>query len=297
MSLGSQGIKIDYSKITKSIQYQFLKIVSEPTNELSFLNLYVDTEQNFLKVQDQIVPNAVYVVIHYGEASTDFASSFCSVSLSVLGTENRIEPTRKLLSIFAKQYNMQNALISSTVTDNSLLQYWRTPSISSNFVETQTDFRNLFTLNGGYIISESLINFAIDGITYYYTENNVEKEEKIDYIHYNQDCSLSVDPQPFYTSGGFTVSENRFGSFTFGFSTYLMNKHLINDVLGIQGFVKEGTNASSNMSVNNTFKFTLTFKETTTGTSYTKTESFKLAKCSISHNRGEVSSLSLTFTM
>ena len=264
----ANNVKINYNAIVNSLKNQVAilskEIVDgqasgEPyyTEIFSYLvgtEIYVDDEQSFLK-RLELKDNGIYVTVKFGNASTNFGGSMCSISLEILGTKNKIKPAQAFFSAFCSRWSL-----SHLEGDEQTNQIWVTPSVSSNFNEVKDGFRTLFSVSGTLIIGRSTIRLGT--ITYKYGPNE-EDVENIDFMSYQDNYGASLSPQPFGNTCGFTVSENNFSTDSFSISTYLIDCKLIQDCLALKGLRKREngvyTPSTSAKKPNDDFVLYLTF--------------------------------------
>lgn len=307
-----ENVKIKYSEIVGTIGDEFAILINELNEQtddwsvnlkkdLVDVSVFVDDEQSFVKRKD-LVNNNIYIVVKFGNASTNFGSSVCPINLIVFGTKNKVKPVQSLLGLFVSRWNLKD--FGNSELSN---QVWATPSVISNFNSVGNAFESLFSVSGSIIIGESVVKLT----TLTYITDSGE-ELPIDFLSINTAYDCAVSTQPFGNTFGFTKSEANFSSETFTFSTYLLNNQFVADCLNVQGFRPRGTDATyaSSKGPNDTFKFIIKFsngfnnqpkesEQATTEDNILGSEffmEFKLRSVSINQRVGELPSLTVAFT-
>lgn len=315
------NVRIDYNEILNGIGSEIQEVFNQlkalkPGDDNSTLKQYVDAinkiivsdEQSFMKAQDYHEDN-LYIVIRFGGATMNFGASQSNVSLSVLGTANRIKPAQYFMSLFVSYWNTRKLKKSDNVELN-ITQIWKAPYVSANFNETHKDFRTLFSVEGTLIIGDNAV--YLGNIVYEYgkDENDNPLYETLPFMAYNDNYSASVNPVSFGNTNGFAVSEVDFSTFSFSISTYLLDTHLVKDVMEIRGWRNKLTD--SGKKPDNKFQLYLSFSngydnggglssdQLTIETNPNVDEmfsQFKLVSSSISQRLGEIPSITLSFTL
>lgn len=254
------------------------------------VNFYVNLEQAFLKSEEKLDPNGVYVAVRFNRASVNFGSSLCNVSLSILGTANKVKPTQLFFSAFASKYSLQ-----TLNGQRNTQQIWVTPSVQSNFNEFAAEFRNLFEVSGTLIIGNNTVGIIGGYITYHYGQND---SEDIPFLTFQDNFRNNLSPQPYGNTEGFSVSETNFSTYTFTISTYLLDSQLVADCMKAKGFILNGSGRTSTKEPNSDFVFTFTFSNGYTNNRTDKAlfKTFKLIDCTMSHSLGEIPTFTASFT-
>lgn len=213
----------------------------------------ISDEQSFVRKdkEKKMLKGTLYVVVKFSPGATNFGSSVSPISLLCVGTANQVKPAQILLGVFSSTWTTKN-LCQELVDDQGIdleihdaLQVWNTPEIITNFNEVDADFKNLFRLTGNIVVGQSAIRMG--KLTYYYLDdNNVEQEETVNVMSFQDGYRASLDSQPFGNTNGFAQSEVNFSTYTFTISTYLLNGQLAADMLAIRGFRYRPNNIYNN---------------------------------------------------
>lgn len=325
------NVKIDVEKIVGAISEQFQTIYNELSSDPALADykeqikqiqtITVLDEQSFTYRKEQLDTKALNIVVHFGSASVNFGSSIVPISLVIMGTSNKVKPTQTLLNFFASRWNLKTLCEGSTsqYADTQTSQLWTTPNVVTNFLEVDNTFRNLFSMAGTLIVGKETIKLG--SLIYYYhdTEEGVEvlKHESIDFLAFDEQFNNALNPIPTGRTFGFSKSENKFSTYTFSVSTYLLNSKLVRDCMAAKGFrqiVGEGSSIhreGSTIDPNHDFILYLEFSNGFTNTPLTNEQHsttdpvlgeeiffnrFKLVNMHVTQEVGRIPSLTLTFT-
>ena len=213
-------------------------------------------------------------------ATINFGQTVLPVNFNCIAEQNKIEVCQKLLLEYAQTYNL------ATNADETIKQFYTSPSNASNFNEMFVGFRSVFFMSGTFLISYNSNPFRL----YYVTENesNQKVETLVDCISNSFNFTVQNDSQPFYQTNNFTKSVSMIGIFTLNFTTYLTDDDVLNKILDIasQNMVNEPAGINSN------FVFTLRFKN---GKEISE-KIFKIVDFSVQENIGELPIASVSFT-
>ena len=241
---------LQYEAVISAISYQLQSVWSDlislndptTTKELSVIKgIEVSDEQHFVEAKDnnKLKNGTVYVVVKFGAGPINYGSTVAPISLTCLGTANKVKPVQLLLSVFASTWTTKNLKADEDTELDDMIQVWSTPEVISNFNVFENNFRNLYKLGGNVLFGISAVRLGT--LTYYWTENEggaeVEKHEEISIMSFQDGYRSSLDPQPFGDTGGFAKSEVNFSTYSFTVSTYLLaNKQISADLLALRGF-------------------------------------------------------------
>ena len=244
------NVVLDYETVMAAVSYQLHKVWSdlialenpEITEVLSPIkSIEVSDEQHFVEVEGnkKLRAGTVYVVVKFGSGPINYGSTVAPVSLTCIGTANKVKPVQMLLGVFASTWTTTNLKTSADEELDDMIQVWSTPEVISNFNIFENNFRNLYKLGGNILFGISAVR--VGTLTYYWNEQEggqtVEKSEEISIMSFQDGYRASMDSQPFGNTGGFAKSEVNFSTYTFTVSTYLLNnKQLSADVLAIRGY-------------------------------------------------------------
>lgn len=239
--------------------YQF-----EITNELQYVN----------KKKDEF-NKKIFIVIKMLPATLNFGQTLLPIILDVVAEKNKIDITKRLLFAFAETYNLE------WNSDNTIKQYYSTPTFLSNFNEIGNGYRSLITMQGTLQISENNNPYTIK---YNYTENGTAKKLLIETITSGLTYENQLDTQAFFSTSRQTKSRAKVGTFILNFSVYMTNNVFLNKVLDIV------LNTESN---DFEFSFDIDYKNN----KYRHAIPLRLANYTMEQNLGELPVANLSFTI
>lgn len=255
---------IDYKKLVDLIQEQLLKIMAEDADYYKDFNFILSNEQQFVKVKYR-KPNTIYIVVKFFNATLNYGQSVLPFGINAIGEANKLEVCQRLLSAYAQTYNLTRN------EDGTIRQTYTSPSVVASFNEVNDSYRDLFFVNGTFLISE--LNNSIESI--------VINEIKIDAITFQTSLDAQPDPQAYYGSKNIVQTINKTATYTLSFTSYFINNEFYNSILGI---------INKTISINKPYNFTVTFKN---GTIITK--EVRLLNASFQQNIGELPIIALVF--
>lgn len=239
----NEVIELDFDEILTLIQGQLLEYMNAPGNYEKYrgYNIVLSKEQQFMKLKDKD-PNALYIVVKFGAADIVFGQTVLPATITALTEQNRLDATYSLLYEYAQKYNYHR------VNNETINQFYESPTISSNFNPVYEGFRSAVTMTAAFVVGKNSNEYKV---YYYYTERQFDgvKDGKntYKYVTYADEVPQisasfafvgSPDTQAFYNSHDFTQSEIGFGAVTVGFTTLVLSDNrLINDILDILGTV------------------------------------------------------------
>lgn len=207
------NVVINYAEVLALLETELLTIKASD-DEFSKISIIVGDEQAFIKEKDQ-KPDAIYIVVKFGQASINFGQSVLPITLQVMGTHNKIRITQDFLNKFASTYNRVEA--------NGVQQLYMSPTANLNFSEVFTGFRTIFSLFCTFVISNgTLIKLKKLEYSYSTIENGqtVTKTETIDVIHFSDRTENSLDSNPYPDNNGRARSYGAFQTSAFSIVTY-----------------------------------------------------------------------------
>lgn len=238
------------------------------TNEIQFVK--DKKAKNELKNN----PKQVFIVIKFYPATLNFGQTLLPIQLDVISEKNKLDVSRRLLTLFAETYNLEFN------SDKTIKQYFQSPSVMSNFNEIGDGYRSLLTLRGTLQISE---NANLSTLKYV---NGLEQIE-LPLITFGMSFDIQLDTQSLYGESNLTKSWARVGTNVITFTMYLTDTLFLNRVLAIVN--KDFTTMPNG--INTDFPFVLGFKN-----GITINTTMKLANVGIQQNIAELPVVSLTFT-
>lgn len=272
------NVVIPYKDIVDKIAEQFISIHNQ---NYPSLKLFIEDEQMFAKEQDRD-PDALYIVIHFGEAAINFDVAVCNITIEVLSLQNEIELTQEFLNVYVNQFNRKQ--------DDNFTQLYLAPTKSLNFNQVYEGFRSLFVVSGTFIIDSNIIKLK----KLYYHYSTSHSPEEIEVISYSDSSENSLNPQPYPNTNGRTKSYGSFQTFAFTVIIYPDgNKHLIKDLWKMK--FREDKSY-----VNSTFKLSGEFnniKDENNQSINMPIWNFKCRNADFNQRIGEIPTLVVTFTL
>lgn len=271
---------IDYEQIETLIATNLQTIIQSDIDYFAGYEFNITNEQKFIFDKKgtspfKTNPRQIFIVIKTYPATLTYGSTLLPVQLDVISEKNKLEVSKRLLTLFAETYNLEFN------SDMTIKQYYQSPSVLSNFNEIGDGFRSLLTLRGTLQISEKLNIIKklvlVDGT----------EEIEIPMITSNVSFSVQLETQSLYNHSSHTQSWARVGTFVLNFSEYFTDTKLCNDMLYMIG--EDTTNLPDGISTD--FQFKITFKN---GIEITKT--LKLCNVELQQNLGELPVINYTFT-
>lgn len=198
----SNNITIDYEEIVEKIQGQ---LIACRNSDPSFANieLVVENERQFT-IEQEMKPNTIYVVLHYGESSVNFGQLILPVDFRIISERNKIELVQRLFLLYTSTYNLKRA--------GTLAQFYSTPVVENAFVEVKNGWRASLSFAGAFIVGASESDYVKE-LDY--------EGEPIDFLSFNESYKNDLRPQPIPNGGGFARSVSGFASHAFTITTYL----------------------------------------------------------------------------
>lgn len=257
---------IDENKIIQLIGVQLQKIIDKDdkyktydftlTNELQF----VKDKKNGEKLKNN--PKQIFVVVKFLPATLNFGQTLMPIIVNAIAEKNKLDICYNLLIEYAEAYNLEFNV------DETIKQYYSTPSVLSNFNEIGDGYRSLINMTGTFQISENSNFFEIT----YNSETVPSISQSISY-------DVQLESNVFYGKNDRTTSRGRVGTFVLNVTMYLTKDGLPNDAF----------KATKDCDVS--FDFIIKFKN---GVVFTET--CKLANFAFEQNIGEIPVCTLTFT-
>lgn len=196
------NINIDYEAIVEKITGQLLACRnSDPI--FKPLELKVENERQFA-VEEEMKPNTIYVVLHYGESSTNFGQLILPVDFRILSEKNKIELVQKLFLVYTSTYNMNRS--------GTIAQFYTTPVVDSAFTEVKSGYRASLSFSGAFLIGTASGDYVAE-IDY--------DGEPIEFLDYREGYRNDLRPQPYPDGKGFALSVSGYATHTFTVTTYL----------------------------------------------------------------------------
>lgn len=249
------SVVINYDEIIESIGSQFQFVLNALLNSTEpeiletirpIRQIKVSDEQMFDYENESIAleKGTLYIIVKFGLGAINYGSSVTPISLTCLGTENKVKPAQLLLSVFSSTWTTKNLNQGLENESTTMLQVWNTPEVISNFNVYKSGFRNLFRLTGNIVVGPSAIRLGT--LTYFYDEDNYNPEtgygaETVNVMSFQSTFHSSLDTQSFGNLKGFAKSEVNFSVYNFSISTYLLNGYFSAAALSLMGFRNRST--------------------------------------------------------
>lgn len=271
---------IDYENIMELIGVELKSIINSDNENFGKYNFTLTNEIQFVKDKKNKEalknnPNQVFIVLKFYPATLNFGQTLLPIQLDVISEKNKLDTCKRLLTIFAETYNLEFN------SEQTIKQYYQSPSVMSNFNEIGDGYRSLLTLRGTLQISEnanlSTLKYVVDSQT----------QVELPLITFGMSFDIQLDTQSMYNEDNVTKSWARVGTNVITFTMYLTDTTFLNRVLAIIN--KDFTTMPNG--INTDFGFILAFKN-----GITINTTMKLANVGIQQNIAELPVASLTFT-
>lgn len=261
----SENMTIDYAYVTERIAGELLACRnSDPI--YANIDLKIENERQFT-VEKEMLPNTVYVVLHFGDASVNFGQVILPIDFKVISERNKIELTQSLFSLFVSTYNMKR--------NGTMAQFYTSPTIEEAFVEVKNGWRASLSFAGAFLIGSSESDYVLE-LDY--------EGEAIDFLTFAESYKNDLRPQPTPDGGGFAKSVSGFATHAFTITTYLTTS----------AFCKKlNAQRYSDDTENTTYKFTLKLRS---GTAFTNRE-YKCLSVDVRQKIGESTLLMIAFSL
>lgn len=311
--------ELNFDEILTLIQGQLIEHMNSDGyfDKYNGTKIVLSKEQQFIKIKDKD-PNALYIVVQFGAADVMFGQTVLPVTIMATTEQNKLELAYSLFYEYAQKYNLVRT------GDNSILQVYESPSMSSGFNELWEGFRGMVTMTAAFVIGKNSNEYSL---YYYYKVGDIELAEEVPLISTTYAFVGSPDTQSFYNNDNFVKSEIGFGGMTIGFSAFIMtDSKLMNEVLDIFGKIDDSENAPKayvvkstdkveivdrivkingevatktmgsasvvNAPVNKSFKFGVIYKDEV----HARIKNYKLTSASSTQEIGQIPVISLAFT-
>ena len=196
-------LNIDIQKILNTLSYEFNLLLQN--KDYGIENIVVANERYFL--ENNLKEKEIGIVFNLQSGLTDLQQAVLPFSLTVVGKDEDLDLTQKLLYDFVLTYT-NTAL-------NGFYQRYSTPSIDNEFVEYGTDIRSSWEISGTIkFIASNSANITLKWL------NEDGDEEIIPILDLNYTLANEPSPQPMSDSFGENITINRINTFTINFTTY-----------------------------------------------------------------------------
>ena len=261
----SSNITIDYEAILEKIHGQLIACRnSDPS--FARIELVVENERQFT-IEQEMKPNTIYVVIHYGESSVNFGQLILPVNFDIISERNKIELVQKLFLLYTTAYNLKR--------NGNLAQFYSTPVVENAFVEIKNGWRANLSFSGAFIVGASNSDYVKE-LDY--------NGDPIDILSFNESYKNDLRPQPTPDGGGFAHSVSGFATHSFSITTYLTTS----------AFCKKLNDQRYNDNMEDTtYSFTLVLNS---GTAFTN-RAYKCLSIEIGQKIGDSTIVSVAFSL
>lgn len=268
-----KNIVVDYESILTYIKKQFLTI-RDGIEEFNDIVFDVGDEQYLAKNNPD--PNAIFILVKFSGATTNFGQAVVPVNLEIIGLNNEIQKTQKFLNYYVNEYNRKQ--------DGNLTQLYLTPTVSTNLNPIYNGFRSLFMISGTLVIDNSLLKL---NKLKYYPDPDSDEFEEIEVISFEDHGENSLNPQPYSDNHGRVKSYGGFSTLGFTIVTFPdSDKQLIQKI-------HENKYDFTHSHMNDTFCFSFDFL----GFGETAKQNFKLHSSDFNQRIGENPTLSAAFSL
>lgn len=260
------NVRIDYEKVTGIIRDK-MEIIGLPEG----YSLFVEQERQFVKRKD-LEPNAVFIVVSFGQAEYNSGQATCPVYLDCLSEENTFNVARELLTTFAVNNNLTEA--------SGIKQVWGSPIATTKFNGLGTGYRASFYLTGSIVVGSSTANYVATLLWV----NGDGEEIEVPFLSFQDAYTASLSPQAFPDNDGFVQSYTQYGTYSFTFATFYDASDLLAEV--------DDLRYTGTPSVNSSFDFIIVDARG----NRREISGMRLLNVAMASNKGEGATISLTFS-
>ena len=236
-------------------------------------------ELAFMRLERGDLDDSIYAVARFGSASTNYAQASIPISLTFMGYIDRTPWLKSLLTQFSLSWN----LCKNNIGGIPAIQFWNTPTVTSNFAEVLDGYCSLMTISGYVVFGEG--SNPIKSITYSYTADNEIVPEPIDFLSASLSLNIANNTQPKIGENGYATSVGQYGTMTLSLSVYLTKTHLLSELLGMAA-------TPSYTDIDKTYDITITFDDNTA-----ITKSWRLMSFGPTQNIGALPMATVSFTI
>lgn len=211
------ALEINIQNILNTLSYEFNLLLNK--NDYGVSNIVVGNERYF--IENELKKNELGIVFTLGSGLVDFNEAVLPFDLIVLGQNEQMDLTQKLLYDFI--------LVYTNTTLNGYYQRYSTPSIEDEFVEFGENIRTLWGVSG--TIRFTSVDSAVAVISYL---NSNGEYEVIDSLETTYTLNNEPSPQPMSNTYGENITINRINTFTVNFSMYANKGEFFTKVLDDQ---------------------------------------------------------------
>ena len=144
----SKNKNIDYDLIIKVIQNELVEVMEADYNYYKDYNVKISREQFFIEENDK-GKNNIYITVRFGQSDVNFGQSVLPLTFTVMAEQTSMQVCQDLLYSFAETFDLKR------VENDTILQIYTAPQITTNFYEVFTGFKNIFVLSGTFVISQN----------------------------------------------------------------------------------------------------------------------------------------------
>ena len=206
---------MEHSDILETIKGEF--------EELAGDRVVVVLQQVFATTR--LEPGKIYAAVRFNSASVNFNQSVMPVTISAFGLPNESDLTLRILTQFVERWNLRQ---TETQGGGLLTQMYNTPAAVQNFVESGSDFRQLYYIAGTLVVTQSTL--FIERLEY--RSALTGSSETVNALSVNFSFNATPNTQADYRSE-MAKTVNTMATFTLAFSMYLDRSGLITDAMSI----------------------------------------------------------------
>lgn len=226
-----------YDKIVELVKEEITRVTLLDEDFYSGYTFKIANEQFFDVERDQeiLLSNedgyqsrdlikVIYIVLKFSSTSISFGQNIIPATIDVLSESGSNVVAQRLMSDFTSLYN------TSMDSSYKIKQIYQAPVNTSSFNEVFNGFRSVLSVECLYLYSEDAV---YSEIYYVSTENNVDTEQKIDFIKFGSSFTNSLDTKAFFSNYNSAVSLPLVSSYTISLIIYLRDNDFCNKILSV----------------------------------------------------------------
>ena len=259
--------EINIDSILEMLNREFTQVMRNNPKLYQNTKVIISNEQQLLRKQD-MKSGSIFLIVKLLPATINFGQTILPMTITAMSERNSVAICQQLLIDFAQTYNL------ATNNDETIRQYYTTPSVLNAFNEIGTGYRASMFLNGTLLISLNANSFDV------FLD---DETEKLPVITCSDSLDIQGDRQAFFTTNDFAKSKSTVASYQLNLVMYNTDSDFLNKVLNIK---------FGNLSIDTIFNFTIKYKNGITSGKMP----MKLVNATINQNVGELPTINMSFT-
>lgn len=272
-----RNIEINYDAITELINNELHMIFGNLYADAGF-ELFVEQEREFTR-EVELHEKAIYIVVSFGSADTNFGQAEVPVFLECVSEENAFEVARNIITQFVVLWNMKR--------HEEFYQLWGSPTINTKFNEVGKGFRSLIFVSGSVSVGAGI---NINDVARLWWKNSDSEYVEIEFLTFNDGYQGQLAPQAYPDTNGFAKSQAQYGTYTFTIVTYPLKGDFFDQINKVK---YEGGHE------NDDFDFKIVMTDDDTGSSADngyEIGGMRLLTANMEKNKGENATIACVFT-